>query len=129
MVSNGPRAVGPIGWSFKMTSAVIIFVKLAIGTGCSSGDAARMPTPRTATAPWPFVGHRNGVRVPGTTEVETSVVATGGSAASRAVEVRVAAVFTALPGEIAHKIADDASAVPMPIAAIRRPVISRSDFL
>ena len=42
---RSPPARGASGWSFKVTRAVIIFVRLAIGTGCSRGRLRDDPDP------------------------------------------------------------------------------------
>ncbi len=66
-VMSGPSAPAAIGWSLSTTTAVVILVSEATGTGISGPDWALNPRDGTTTAPWPFAGHGSIGGAPGTT--------------------------------------------------------------
>ena len=59
MVSIGPCALGAKGWSCNVRYAVMIFVRLAIGTAASGPDCTVTPCCGTAIAASPVAGHGN----------------------------------------------------------------------
>src|SRR5665213_665751 len=66
-VMTGPSPPAAMGWSFSTTTAVVILVSEAMGTGISGPDWALNPRDGTTTAPWPFAGHGSTGFAPGTT--------------------------------------------------------------
>ena len=55
--TSAPGSPGFKGWFLRMTYAVIILTRLAMGCGCWFGDSRRTPTPATETLIWPDSGH------------------------------------------------------------------------
>ena len=53
----GPAAPAGIGWSRRITRALVIFVSEAMGTGASGPDCSEYPRAGMAMAPCPLAGH------------------------------------------------------------------------